>query len=172
MCPTNKAGVQQVSLDPTRCTIVLICSGQGMMVYSGSLLSLALCGIMWSRVACPSLTQATHPSPPPYPSHFGLSLLAALQRNGPGWSRPRRSANSQSVISRCQMMWMCIAIYFCTSIIPCGVLLKYLVHLVFIVIILTTAFFNHISSAVLLTNRTLVLGEGRGQQRSEPWILW
>jgi hypothetical protein len=32
---------------------------------------------------------------PPYPSHIGLSLLAALQRDGLGWSRPRRSAHSQ-----------------------------------------------------------------------------
>ncbi len=42
---------------------------------------------------CPSSTQATHPSP--HPSHFRLSLLAALHRNGLRWSRPRRSAHSQ-----------------------------------------------------------------------------
>ncbi len=32
---------------------------------------------------------------PPQLSHFRFSLLAALQWDGPGWTTPRRSANSQ-----------------------------------------------------------------------------
>ncbi len=58
-----------------------------MLVHSGSLLRQALCGIMWSRVMCPSSTQATQPT---CPSHFRLSLLAAFPRNWPGWSTPKR----------------------------------------------------------------------------------
>jgi hypothetical protein len=33
--------------------------------------------------------------PPPHPSHFRLSLLAAWQWDGLGWSTPRRPAHSQ-----------------------------------------------------------------------------
>jgi hypothetical protein len=47
-----------------KCTIVLVCARQGKMVHSGSLLSPALCGIMWSRVMCPFSTQATQPPLP------------------------------------------------------------------------------------------------------------
>jgi hypothetical protein len=63
-----------------------------MLVYSGSLLSLALCGIIWSRVMCPSSTQVTQPL---LPNYCRLSSLAALQRDGPGGSTPRRLAHSQ-----------------------------------------------------------------------------
>ncbi len=64
------------------------CARQWKPVYRGSQLSPVLCGIIWSRLLCPSSTQATQPA---CPSYFRLSLPAAFPRNGHGWSTPRRS---------------------------------------------------------------------------------
>ncbi len=115
-CPIDKAGVLQVLPHLIRCTVVLICTGQGKLVYNGSLLSPALCEIMWIRVMCPP--PLLHPSySSPYPSYFGLSLLAA-----------------KSVISGHRTMCehshlFCYQYYFC------GALLKYFLYLVLIVVI-------------------------------------
>ncbi len=54
-------GLQQVSPDPIKCTIVFKCAGQGKLVYNGSLLSLALCGIMWTRSSAPPPPEPTLP---------------------------------------------------------------------------------------------------------------
>jgi hypothetical protein len=70
----------------------MYCSRQKKPVYSGSLLSPALCGIMGSRVICPSSTQATQC---PCLSHLRLSLLAALQRYGPGGNTLKSSLSSK-----------------------------------------------------------------------------
>ncbi len=68
--PTDKALPQQVLPDLLRC--MLICAGKGKLLYSGSLLSPARCGIMWSRVMYP-----VHPShsPPHHPSHFKIDSV-------------------------------------------------------------------------------------------------
>jgi hypothetical protein len=97
----SKAGVRQDSPDQIRCTVVLVGAVQRELMYSGSLLSPALCGIMWSRDVQPSSTQATHIPllklliPPPKTFYCRLSLPAALQRDGPERSRPRRSTRNQ-----------------------------------------------------------------------------
>jgi hypothetical protein len=68
------------------------------MYNCGYLFSPALCGIMRSRDVSflhPSHSPPFHPSYSTHPSHFWLSLLAALQRDEPEWSRPRRSVHSQ-----------------------------------------------------------------------------
>jgi hypothetical protein len=63
------------SIQPKKCTVVFVCACQTKLVYIKSLFDPTLCGIMWNRVMCPSSTRATQP---PYPSHFRLSLAAAL----------------------------------------------------------------------------------------------
>jgi hypothetical protein len=120
--------MQQIITDPIKCTVVFVCAGQGKLVHSVSLLSPAPCGIMWSRVMCPSFTQATQP---PCPSNFRLSLLAAFPRNGPKWSTPRRfhcshicqQQTSDNV--REQLSFTLLLVIFC-----CGALLQCLVRLV------------------------------------------
>jgi hypothetical protein len=77
---------------PIKCTALFTCAGKRRSVYSGSLLSPALCAIMCSRVMCPSSTQTTQPL---CLSHFRLSLQAALQRDELGWSTLRRFVHSQ-----------------------------------------------------------------------------
>jgi hypothetical protein len=107
MCQTKEAGVQWISAQP------------------------GLCGIMWSRVMCLAhLHQRPHP--PLHPSHFRISLLAALQRNRPGWSTARRSVHR-----KIHHQWMPndVSVYCHLFLHSCGALLKYLVYLVLIVII-------------------------------------
>jgi hypothetical protein len=77
-------------------------------------LAVILCGIVWSEAMCLSPTQATLPL---RTSHLKLSLLAASQRDGPGWNTQRRSAHTNYMISICQTMCVSNAIYSPTSII-------------------------------------------------------
>ncbi len=141
------SGVKRVPFRPVNCTVFIICAVQR--------LSLALCGTMWSRDV-PLLNPNI--SPPPHPSHFWLSLQAALQRDGLGWSRPRRPLTAKSVISRCWMMWVCIAVYFqynyflwstpqmsCLLSIDCYYLFRLINHKSRMK---TSAWVNHFSSAV------------------------
>ncbi len=54
--------------------------------------------LLLHRLQCGLESYALHPnhSPPsPYPSHFRISLLTALQRDEPKWSRPKRSVHCQ-----------------------------------------------------------------------------
>ncbi len=98
------------AIRPVKYTVVLICTVQKKLVYSGSVLSPALRGVMWSRDV--PLLHPSHSPPTPHPSHFLLSLQAALWRDGLGWSRPRSSLTAKSMISRCRMIRVCIAVYF------------------------------------------------------------
>jgi hypothetical protein len=104
-------------IQPVKSTIVLD------VPYKRSLCTLGLssaqpcvesCGVEM----CPS-TQATHPPPPshlpPYPSHHGISPLAALQKDGLRWSTPRRFVRSQ-ICDQQVANNVNIAIYF-----PCSI---------------------------------------------------
>jgi hypothetical protein len=68
LCPTEQAGVQ-VSPHPTRCAAMLMCAIQRKLVYSGSLLSPALCGIIWRRDMPLLHTQAIHHACPTQATH-------------------------------------------------------------------------------------------------------
>ncbi len=92
-----------------------MCSTRELM-YSGSLLSLDLWGIMGSRVKCPSSKQATNsPLPKPLWTQSTSSLIE-------GWKWMEHTEDSLDIYSR-------------TSIISCAALLKYLISLVLIVFI-------------------------------------
>jgi hypothetical protein len=121
MFPTEKSSVQRIMSDPfsvqyscgqcvvqrklVYCTVDL-CSAQP---YVES------CGVEM----CPSSTQATHPPPRPLtplqPSNYRFSLLAELQRDGPGWCTPRKFTRSQSRSQRKRNSVRKFTIYFPTS---------------------------------------------------------
>jgi hypothetical protein len=80
-----------------------------------------------------SSIQATQP---PCPSHRRLSLLAALQRDGPGWNTSRRFTSSQIHDQRMSDNVHELSVYFLlTIIIFFWTLLKYLIYMVLITII-------------------------------------
>ncbi len=78
---------------------VYSCAIQRKLLYNGSLLSLALCRIMWSTNM--PLLHLSHSTPPLkpltslHPNHYRFSQLAALQRDGPGWCTPKEFTTSQ-----------------------------------------------------------------------------
>ncbi len=82
---------------------MLICAGQGKLVYSGSLLSPVLCGIMWIGVMCPPPKPLT---PPPPPTQANLESVYKQSYRGMnldgGDQKDLHTANS--VISGCQMI--------------------------------------------------------------------
>jgi hypothetical protein len=93
------------------------------LVYSGSLLRLALCGIMWSRDV--PLLHPSHPPPPPklltphpLPRPLQTQSISSLAE---GWTwigtHQEGSRAAKSVISRCQTMSVNIVIYFPSDII-------------------------------------------------------
>ncbi len=62
--PDSRSSYAANHINPSKKYSCVHKCGQGKLVHSGSLLCLALCEIMWSRVMCPSSTQATQPPTP------------------------------------------------------------------------------------------------------------
>ncbi len=92
----------------------------------------ALCGMMRSRVKCPYTTQAT---PPSYPIYFRLSLLTALERDGPGWSTLRRFAQPNLWFSDVGWCMWTLPFFIVLVLFSCGTPPKYIAYLVLIVVL-------------------------------------
>jgi hypothetical protein len=124
VCHTQKAVLQQVLPNPLNVQMCLHVPDKGCCCTVDLCLAqpcVESCGVE----SCALL----HPShSPTYLSHYRLSPLAALQRDGPGWSTPRRFAHSQI---RDQPMPDNVSVY-CHFFhdITIFLLLKYLVYLV------------------------------------------
>ncbi len=111
---TKGAIVQRV---PSDLLNVLLCS---YMLDKRSLCAADLCSTRPCVELCGVESCAPPPSKPlspPCPSKFRLILLAASQKNRPGWSTSKRLRAAKSMSIECRTMCMKIAIYFPTKII-------------------------------------------------------
>ncbi len=101
------------------------CIEQRRLMYSGSLLSPAMCEIMWSWILCPL--------PKPF---LAQSTIAAFQRDGPDCSIQRRFNCSHIWTWMLDNVRKHLSFTFLLVTFPCGAVLWYFVYLMLIVIIL------------------------------------
>jgi hypothetical protein len=125
--------VEQVPSDPLSVQLYLYVLDNGSMVYSGSLVSPGLCGVMWSRDM--PLLHSSHSTPPPTQASIDSVHLQPCRGVDLNGAHQEGSVVAKSMISGCWTIYLNIAIiYFPSSTTFFRALLKYFVCLVLITI--------------------------------------